>query len=43
MGPLLVVDMYKPIEALLLLEEVPAGRSGGFLLQRQMHAFEADP
>ncbi len=41
MGSLVIVNPHKVIKALLLLQEVEAGRVGRFLLQRQMHAFMA--
>ena len=39
--PLVVVAVDEVIEPGLLLQEVAAGRLGGFLLQRQMHALVA--
>src|SRR6202163_400400 len=38
MGSLLVEGADELIEARLLLQEVPGGGLGGFLLERQMHA-----
>ena len=41
MGPLKIEVLDEGVELGLLLQDVLAGRSGGFLLQGQVHAFMA--
>ena len=41
MGPFVVELLDEGVELGLLLEEIGAGRAGGFLFQRQVHALVA--
>ena len=41
MGSFLIEFLQKGVELSLLLQDVGAGRAGGFFLQGEMHAFMA--